>query len=224
MEAQGEGTRERPTADEAITEPGHSNPKAETSNDRENSTGPPFEIPPKTSERMTRNQDSGTQRSLTDKFGKIAKVTVTGPREDGVEVQLEDGSTGFIQPSQLAERPGPSGETELKIGDEIFAFIVGVDSSGLTLSQKMADNELGQDPESTEFDPTLYGMEAQYDEQGNYIYPQGFDPEMNDWAPGFEKQRAGWEQEYAEAQKKFERHRFQVIARRSPPTLKGRRW
>ncbi len=37
---------------------------------------------------------------------------------------------------------------------------------------------------ATEFDPTLYGMAAEYDEQGNYKYPEGFDPETNEWLPG----------------------------------------
>ena len=42
-------------------------------------------------------------------------------------------------------------------------------------------------------------MAAQYDEQGNYIYPEGFDPETNEWLEGFETQREAWEKQYAEA-------------------------
>ena len=53
---------------------------------------------------------------------------------------------------------------------------------------------------SVEFDPTLYGMAASYDDQGNYIYPEGFDPETNDWLEGYENQREEWERQYAEAQ------------------------
>jgi small subunit ribosomal protein S1 len=61
-----------------------------------------------------------------------------------------------------------------------------------------------------EFDPTQYGMTAEYDSEGNYIYPEGFDPETNDWLEGYEKQRQEWERAYAEAQVRFEQHRKQV--------------
>ena len=67
---------------------------------------------------------------------------------------------------------------------------------------------------AVEFDPTLYGMAALYDDAGNYIYPEGFDPEANDWLPGFEKQREEWERQYAEAQARFEQHQAQVIKSR----------
>jgi small subunit ribosomal protein S1 len=62
-----------------------------------------------------------------------------------------------------------------------------------------------------EFDPTQYGMTAEYDSEGNYIYPEGFDPETNDWLEGYEKQRQEWERAYAEAQVRFEQHRKQVV-------------
>ena len=40
-------------------------------------------------------------------------------------------------------------------------------------------------------------MSASYDEQGNYIYPEGFDPETNEWLPGHEEKQAEWERQYA---------------------------
>lgn len=57
-------------------------------------------------------------------------------------------------------------------------------------------------------------MAASYDDQGNYIYPEGFDPETNDWLPGYEAQREAWETQYAEAQQRFEQHQAQVIKSR----------
>jgi len=66
------------------------------------------------------------------------------------------------------------------------------------------------DPEGTEFDPALYGMLTEYDEQGNYKYPEGFDPETNEWREGFDAQREKWEQEYAAAQARWEAHKKQV--------------
>ncbi|HET8981253.1 MAG TPA: 30S ribosomal protein S1, partial [Pedococcus sp.] len=61
-----------------------------------------------------------------------------------------------------------------------------------------------------EFDPTLYGMAAEYDEQGNYKYPEGFDPETNEWLEGYDTQREKWEKQYAEAHARWEAHKAQV--------------
>ena len=64
----------------------------------------------------------------------------------------------------------------------------------------------------SEFDPTLYGMAAEYDEAGNYKYPEGFDPETNEWLEGFDTQREKWERQYAEAHSRWESHKAQVEA------------
>jgi CHAT domain len=61
-----------------------------------------------------------------------------------------------------------------------------------------------------EFDPTLYGMPATYDEQGNYEYPEGFDAEAGEWLPGYETQRDDWNRQYAKARAKYEAHQRQV--------------
>ena len=53
-------------------------------------------------------------------------------------------------------------------------------------------------------------MSATYDEAGNYQYPDGFDPETNEWLPGHEEQQAEWERQYAEARTRFEAHMKQV--------------
>src|SRR6185436_14511863 len=49
-----------------------------------------------------------------------------------------------------------------------------------------------------------------YDNQGNYVYPDGFDSDTGDWKPGFESQREEWERQYAEAQVRFEAHKKQM--------------
>jgi len=53
-------------------------------------------------------------------------------------------------------------------------------------------------------------MAAEYDEHGNYTYPEGFDPETNEWLEGYEAQREAWEAAYAEAHSRWEAHRKQV--------------
>ncbi|HWS51964.1 MAG TPA: 30S ribosomal protein S1, partial [Microbacterium sp.] len=56
----------------------------------------------------------------------------------------------------------------------------------------------------------LYGMLAEYDENGEYKYPEGFDAETGAWKEGFDAQREAWEQEYAAAQARWEAHKAQV--------------
>ena len=64
-------------------------------------------------------------------------------------------------------------------------------------------------------------MPATYDEQGNYLYPDGFDPESGDWLPGFESQREEWERQYAEARARFEAHRKQIEESRAKAEEEG---
>ena len=52
-------------------------------------------------------------------------------------------------------------------------------------------------------------MAARYDAEGNFIYPEGFDADSQEWRPGFETQREEWERQYAEAQSRFMAHRKQ---------------
>jgi small subunit ribosomal protein S1 len=52
-------------------------------------------------------------------------------------------------------------------------------------------------------------MAARYDADGNFIYPEGFDPDSQEWKPGFEAQREEWERQYAEAQQRFLAHKKQ---------------
>lgn len=49
-------------------------------------------------------------------------------------------------------------------------------------------------------------MLAEYDDDGNYKYPEGFDPEANQWKEGFEEEKARWEQGYAVARDVWHAH------------------
>ena len=75
----------------------------------------------------------------------------------------------------------------------------------ISLSLKQA-NDTAAAGDVEEFDPTLYGMAATYDDQGNYVYPDGFDPETGEWLEGFDDQRAVWEEQYAKAHERWEAH------------------
>jgi small subunit ribosomal protein S1 len=103
-------------------------------------------------------------------------------------------------------------EQVVQVGDEIFVKIIDIDLDRrrISLSLKQANEGTIGEAVGDDFDPTLYGMPASYDEQGNYEYPEGFDPETGEWLPGYEKQREDWEHQYAEARARFEAHRRQV--------------
>jgi small subunit ribosomal protein S1 len=75
----------------------------------------------------------------------------------------------------------------------------------ISLSLKQANEDYTE-----EFDPSKYGMADSYDDAGNYIFPEGFDAETNEWLEGFEKQRDEWESRYAEAERRHKMHTAQM--------------
>src|SRR5260370_33514861 len=58
-------------------------------------------------------------------------------------------------------------------------------------------------------------MPAPYDDQGNYVYPEGFDSESGEWLEGFDSQREEWGRQYAEARARYEAHQQQVADART---------
>jgi small subunit ribosomal protein S1 len=78
----------------------------------------------------------------------------------------------------------------------------------ISLSLKQANENVAVTDD--QFDPSLYGMTASYDQQGNYIYPEGFDPETGEWLPGHEDAQRQWEAQYAEAHARWEAHKEQI--------------
>ena len=92
-------------------------------------------------------------------------------------------------------------EQVVTVGTDIFVKVIDIDLERrrISLSLKQA-NEDGAN--QVEFDPTLYGMAAEYDEAGNYKYPEG--RPRDEWLEGFEKQRETWEKQYAEAHARWE--------------------
>jgi small subunit ribosomal protein S1 len=115
-------------------------------------------------------------------------------------------------------------EQVVQVGDEIFVKIIDIDLDRrrISLSLKQANEGTIGEAVGEDFDPTLYGMPATYDEQGNYVYPEGFDSESGEWLEGYDQQREEWERQYAEARSRYEAHRAQVAeARRSDAAEAG---
>ena len=98
----------------------------------------------------------------------------------------------------------------VSVGEELFVKIIDIDLERRRISLSLKQANEGVDPDGVDFDPATYGMLAEFDEQGNYKYPEGFNPETNEWMEGFEAEREAWEQEYAQAQARWEAHKEQV--------------
>jgi len=114
--------------------------------------------------------------------------------------------------SELAIRHVELPAQVVQVNDEGLVNVIDIDLDRRRISLSLKQANEGVDPESEDFDPSLYGMATDYDEQGNYKYPEGFDPETNEWLEGYETQREEWERQYAEAHSRWEAHKKQVAA------------
>ena len=157
-------------------------------------------------------EDPWQQFARTHQIGQVVPGRVTKLVPFGAFVRVEEGIEGLVHISELADRHVEIPEQVVQVGDEIFVKIIDIDLDRrrISLSLKQANEGTIGEAVGDDFDPTLYGMPASYDEQGNYEYPEGFDPETGEWLPGYEKQREEWEHQYAEARARFEAHRRQV--------------
>ncbi len=147
----------------------------------------------------------------THALGQVVPGKVTKLVPFGAFVRVEDGIEGLVHISELAVRHVELAEQVVSVGDELFVKVIDIDLERRRISLSLKQANEGVDADSTEFDPALYGMAAEYDEEGNYKYPEGFDPESNEWLEGYETQRAAWEAQYAEAQSRWESHKKQVV-------------
>ena len=127
----------------------------------------------------------------------------------GAFIRVFDGIEGLVHISELAERHVEIPEQVVQVGDQLFVKIIDIDLERRRISLSLKQANEGHDVPVEAFDPTQYGMPARYDENGNFIYPEGFDPQTQEWQPGYEAQREEWERQYAEAQARFLAHKKQ---------------
>jgi small subunit ribosomal protein S1 len=155
-------------------------------------------------------EDPWQQFARTHQMGQIVPGKVTKLVPFGAFVRVDEGIEGLVHISELAERHVEIPEQVVQVGDDVMVKIIDIDLERRRISLSLKQANEGLDHTSEEFDPTLYGMAASYDEQGNYQYPEGFDPETGEWLEGYEEQKAAWEQQYAEAHARWEAHKQQV--------------
>ena len=154
-------------------------------------------------------EDPWRQFARTHQIGQIVPGKVTKLVPFGAFVRVDEGIEGLVHISELAERHVEVPEQVVQVGTDVMVKVIDIDLDRrrISLSLKQANEGMTVD---TEFDPALYGMAAEYDNAGNYIYPEGFDPETGDWREGFESQREEWERQYAAAHARYEQHIAQL--------------
>ncbi|MDO5535758.1 MAG: S1 RNA-binding domain-containing protein, partial [Propionibacteriaceae bacterium] len=143
-------------------------------------------------------------------IGQIVPGKVTKLVPFGAFVRVEEGIEGLVHVSELAERHVEIPEQVVTVNDEVMVKIIDIDLDRRRISLSLKQANEGVDIAADDFDPTLYGMTASYDDQGNYLYPEGFDPDTQEWKEGYDDQRMAWEQQYAEAHARWEAHKKQV--------------
>src|SRR5690625_1099529 len=160
---------------------------------------------------LTATQEDPWQAfARTHAIGQVVPGKVTKLVPFGAFVRVEDGIEGLVHISELAQRHVEVPEQVAKVGDEVFVKVIDIDLERRRISLSLKQANEGVDPNSDDFDPSLYGMATEYDEQGSYKYPEGFDPETNEWLEGYEAEREAWEAQYAQAHARWEAHKAQV--------------
>jgi small subunit ribosomal protein S1 len=155
-------------------------------------------------------EDPWQQFARTHGIGQVVPGKVTKLVPFGAFVRVDEGIEGLVHISELAERHVEIPEQVVQVGDSIFVRVIDIDLERRRISLSLKQANDSSSAQVAEFDPTLYGMAAEYDEQGNYKYPEGFDPETNEWLEGYEAQREVWEKQYAEAHTRWEAHKAQI--------------
>ena len=148
----------------------------------------------------------------THAVGQIVPGKVTKLVPFGAFVRVEEGIEGLVHISELAQRHVDVPDQIVTVGEELMVKVIDIDLERrrISLSLKQADEDF-----SEEFDPSKYGMADSYDDQGNYIFPEGFDAETNEWLEGYETQREEWEARYAESERRHQLHSAQVERHRA---------
>ena len=145
----------------------------------------------------------------THTINQVVPGVVTKLVPFGAFIRVHEGIEGLVHISELAERHVEIPEQVVQVDDELFVKIIDIDLERRRISLSLKQANEGHEIEIEAFDPTQYGMAARYDAAGNFIYPEGFDSDSQEWKPGYETQREEWEKQYAQAQERFMAHKKQ---------------
>ena len=129
------------------------------------------------------------------KKGQIREGVVSSIVNFGAFVDL-GGVDGLIHVSELSWKHIDHPSEVVKVGDKVTVEVLDVDLDRERISLSL---------KATQEDP--WQRFARTHVPGNYKYPEGFDPNTNEWIAGYEKQREEWESQYAAAHELWEEHK-----------------
>ncbi len=152
-------------------------------------------------------EDPWAVYARTHAIGQIVPGKVTKLVPFGAFVRVFEGIEGLVHISELSTRHVELPEQVVSPDDAVFVKIIDIDLERRRISLSIKQANEGVDPEGEDFDPALYGMTAEYDDKGNYKYPEGFDSETNEWRDGFDDQREQWEADYGRAHDRWVAHK-----------------
>jgi len=152
-------------------------------------------------------EDPWAVYARTHAIGQIVPGKVTKLVPFGAFVRVFEGIEGLVHISELATRHVELPEQVVAPDDDVFVKIIDIDLERRRISLSIKQANEGVDPAGEDFDPALYGMTAEYDDKGEYKYPEGFDADTQEWRDGFDEQREVWEAEYAKANERWELHK-----------------
>ncbi|MBN9609460.1 MAG: 30S ribosomal protein S1 [Actinobacteria bacterium 69-20] len=156
-------------------------------------------------------EDPWRHFARTHAIGQVVPGKVTKLVPFGAFVRVFDGIEGLVHISELASRHVEVPEQVVNVDDDIFVRVIDIDLERrrISLSLKQANEGI---PLGAEFDEVRaqYGVVDHYDEQGNFIPPEGFDVASGEWLEGFEQQRDAWEKAYTDAHAVYEAHQKQI--------------
>lgn len=154
-------------------------------------------------------------------IGQIIKCKVSNIVQFGVFMKDQDtGIEGLVHISELATSRIESPTEIIEQDKEYCVKIIDIDPDmrHISLSLKQANQSLVKDKDKEGeyiFNPKLYTNKIEEDDEGNFIYPKGFDVNNNSWLPGHDVEKKEWEIFYKELFKLFELHKKQAIAFRA---------
>ena len=120
-------------------------------------------------------EDPWQHFARTHAIGQVVPGKVTKLVPFGAFVRVDDGIEGLVHISELAERHVELPEQVVTVGSDIFVKVIDIDLERrrISLSPQAGQRRRRR---QVEFDPTLYGMAAEYDEQGQLQVPRGLRP------------------------------------------------
>ncbi|NCX16912.1 MAG: S1 RNA-binding domain-containing protein, partial [Actinobacteria bacterium] len=121
----------------------------------------------------------------THTINQVVPGVVTKLVPFGAFIRVHEGIEGLVHISELAERHVEIPEQVVQVDDELFVKIIDIDLERRRISLSLKQANEGHEIEIEAFDPTQYGMAARYDAAGNFIYPEGFDSDSQEWKPGY---------------------------------------